>query len=69
MEFVFELLEDLIFVYEEIFWLKECLITAKSLVVFALVWFIMKLDYKEELLLYLATIIGVACIFWEISAI
>lgn len=63
MEFVFELLEDLIFVYEEIFWLKECLITAKSLVVFALVWFIMKLDYKEELLLYLATILGVACIF------
>ncbi len=63
MEFVFELLEDLIFVYEEIFWLKECLTTAKSLIIFALVWFIVKLDHKEELLLYLATIIGVACIF------
>lgn len=63
MEFVFDLLGDLIFIYEEIFWLKECLTTAKSLVVFALVWVIMRLDYKEELLLYLATIIGVACIF------
>lgn len=63
MEFLFDLFEDLIFVYEEIFWLKECLTTLKSLVVFALVWFIVRLDYKEELLLYLAAIIGVACIF------
>src|SRR5574341_2625800 len=64
MEFFIDAIEWLVYIYEEVFWLKECFTTLKYLAVFFIVWLIMKVDYREELLLYLATFIGVACIFF-----
>ncbi|MDO8142226.1 MAG: hypothetical protein Q6358_12060 [Candidatus Brocadiales bacterium] len=64
MELILDSLESLIYVYEEIFWLKECFAILKSLIVFLLVWWIMRLRYRMELILYLGTIVGVACIFF-----
>lgn len=63
MELVIETLESLIYIYEEVFWLKECLTTIKSLFVFLLVWWIVRLEYRAELILYLGTLIGVFCVF------
>jgi hypothetical protein len=64
MELVIETLENLIYIYEEVFWLKECFTTIKSLFVFLLVWWIVRLEYRAELILYLGTLIGVFCIFF-----
>ncbi len=64
MEFILDIIEDLVYIYEEVFWLKECLMTAKSLFIFFLVWLITRLDYREEMFLYLGTFIGVICIFF-----
>ena len=63
MELILDSLESLIYIYEEVFWLKECFAILKSLIVFVLVWWIMRLQYRMTLLLYLGTFIGVACIF------
>ena len=64
MELVIDGIEDLIYIYEEVFWLKECLTALQSLVVFLLVWWIVRFDYRLAFLLYLSTFIGVACIFF-----
>ena len=64
MELILDSLESLIYVYEEIFWLKECFVILKSLIVFLLVWLIARLQYRMELILYLGTIVGVACLFF-----
>ncbi len=64
MELILESLESLIYVYEEVFWLKECFAILKSLIVFILVWWIVRLQYRIELTLYLGTAIGIACIFF-----
>lgn len=64
MELVLDSLESLIYIYEEVFWLKECFAILKSLIVFVLVWWIVRLQYRMTLLLYLGTFIGVACIFF-----
>ena len=63
MELVIDGIEDLIYIYEEVFWLKECLTALQALVVFLLVWWIVRFDYRQAFLLYLSTFIGVACIF------
>ncbi len=63
MELILDSLESLIYIYEEVFWLKECFAILKSLIVFLLVWWIMRLQYRMTLLLYLGTFIGIACIF------
>lgn len=64
MELILDGLESLIYIYEEVFWLKECFAILKSLIVFVLVWWIVRLQYRMILLLYLGTFIGVACIFF-----
>ena len=64
MELVIDGIEDLIYIYEEVFWLKECLTALQALVVFLLVWWIVRFDYRLAFLLYLSTFIGVVCIFW-----
>ena len=64
MELILDSLESLIYIYEEVFWLKECFAILKSLIVFVLVWWIVRLQYRMTLLLYLGTFIGVACIFF-----
>ncbi|MFO0793033.1 MAG: hypothetical protein U0586_03115 [Candidatus Brocadiaceae bacterium] len=64
MELIIDFIEDLIYIYEEVFWLKECFMTLKSIFIFLLVRWIMKLEYKVTLLLYLASFIGIACIFF-----
>ncbi|MCR4321613.1 MAG: hypothetical protein NUV74_14915 [Candidatus Brocadiaceae bacterium] len=64
MELILDSLESLIYIYEEVFWLKECFVILKSLIVFVLVWWIVRLQYRMTLLLYLGTFIGVACIFF-----
>lgn len=64
MELILNSLESLIYIYEEVFWLKECFAILKSLIVFVLVWWIVRLQYRMTLLLYLGTFIGVACIFF-----
>lgn len=63
-EYILDIIESLIYIYEEVFWLKECFMAAKSIFVFFLVWLITKLDYRQELFLYLGAFIGVICIFF-----
>jgi len=55
-------IENLIYVYEEVFWLKECFTVGASLLVFLFVWRIVVLDYGREILLYVSAFIGAACI-------
>lgn len=64
MEQILDGLESLIYIYEEVFWLKECFTILQSLIVFVLVWCAVRLQYRTELILYLGTFIGVACIFF-----
>lgn len=64
MEFILDSIERLIYIYEEIFWLKECLTVFNSILVFALVKWMLRISYREVLFLYLGTFIGVACIFF-----
>ncbi|WKZ19113.1 MAG: hypothetical protein QY310_00805 [Candidatus Jettenia sp. CY-1] len=64
MEFILDSIEGLIYIYEEIFWLKECLTVFKSIIVFALVKWMHKFSYGAEFFLYLGTLIGVTCIFF-----
>lgn len=63
MEVILNFIKNLAYIYEEVFWLKECLTIMESLFVFSVVWLVMKLDYRKELLLYIGTFIGVVCIF------
>ena len=55
-------IDNLIYVYEEVFWLKECFTVGVSLLVFLFVWRIVALDYGREILLYVSAFIGAACI-------
>ncbi|MEK7700207.1 MAG: hypothetical protein AAB332_07365, partial [Planctomycetota bacterium] len=55
-------IENLIYVYEEVFWLKECITVGASLLVFLFVWRIVVLEYDKALLLYASAFIGAACI-------
>ncbi|MGQ3683508.1 MAG: hypothetical protein ACUBOA_00555 [Candidatus Loosdrechtia sp.] len=64
MEFILKDIKDLAYIYREVFWLKECLITLKSLVVFLLVRWMLKLGYKRQVFLYLGAFIGVVCVFF-----
>lgn len=64
MELILDALESLFYIYEEVFWLKECFMTLKSLLVFLLVWWVVRLEYKLTIILYIACFIGVACIFF-----
>ncbi len=64
MELIINFIEDMLYIHEEIFWLKECFMTLKSALIFFLVRWIMKLEHKVTFLLYLASFIGVACIFF-----
>lgn len=64
MGLILDYIEALIYIHEEVFWLKECFTTAKSFVVFLFVWWILKFDFREQLLLYTGATIGVACIFF-----
>ncbi len=64
MELILDAIENLIYIYEEVFWLKECFTTLKSLIVFLLVWFVVRFEYKLTLILYIASFVGVACVFF-----
>lgn len=55
-------IENLIYVYEEVFWLKECFTVSTSLLVFLFVWRSVVQGYGRELLLYMSALIGAACI-------
>lgn len=62
-EVILNFIKNLAYIYEEIFWLKECLTVIESLFVFFLVRLAVKSGYRKELLLYIGMFIGVACIF------
>lgn len=58
-EFILDVLKTLGYIFENIFWLKECFTAGTSLLVFLLARWISKLDYSKTLFLYLGSIIGV----------
>mgnify|MGYP003449716365 CR=1 FL=1 len=63
MEFILQFIESLLYINEEIFWLKECLIAFKSLLIFLFFRWIISWNSRQVVLLCLSTVIGVACIF------
>ncbi len=63
MEFIRHTLQDLLYINEEVFWLKECLIAFKALLIFLFVWWAMSWNSRNIILLCLSTLIGVSCIF------
>ena len=63
MEFILQLIESLLYIHGEVFWLKECLTAFKSLLIFLFFWWIISWNSRQVVLLCLSTIIGVACIF------
>ncbi|MCF6148609.1 MAG: hypothetical protein E3K37_08115 [Candidatus Kuenenia sp.] len=64
MEFITTNFERLIYVYEHIFWLKECLTVLQSAIIFLLVLWILRRKQKIEFLLYLSACIGIACVYF-----
>lgn len=63
MEFILQFIESLLYINEEVFWLKECLIAFKSLLIFLFFRWIISWNSRQVVLLCLSTVIGVACIF------
>ncbi len=63
MEFILQFIESLLYINEDVFWLKECLIAFKSLLIFFFFWWIIRWDSRQVVLVCLSTVIGVACIF------
>lgn len=64
MELILDVIENLIHIYEEVFWLKELIITLQSLIVFVLVWWFVKLSIGRLLLIILSILLGIACTFF-----
>ena len=62
VDFFREGIENLIYIHEEVFWLKECFTVGMSLLVFLFVWKIVVLEYGRDVLLYISAVIGAACI-------
>ncbi|MDR4508228.1 MAG: hypothetical protein MRJ65_08330 [Candidatus Brocadiaceae bacterium] len=63
MEIFLDFIEALIYIHEEIFWLKECITIMQSVAVFSLVRWIVTLRSRAEFLIYLSAVIGVATVF------
>lgn len=63
MEFILQLIESLLYIHGEVFWLKECLTAFKSLLIFLFFWWIISWNSRQVVLLCLSTVIGVASIF------
>ena len=61
MEFVIGGIQNLSYMYEEIFWLKETLLILQSFFVFALVWWFSTLKQRYTLLLTLSAFLGAVC--------
>ncbi|MDR4499505.1 MAG: hypothetical protein MRK02_16545 [Candidatus Scalindua sp.] len=61
MELVIDVIQNLAYVYEEVFWLKEILLIVQSLVVFGLVWWFLTLKHKYTLLISLSAFLGGIC--------
>ncbi|MBM4054163.1 MAG: hypothetical protein FJ264_05720 [Planctomycetes bacterium] len=64
MKFITNNFTHLIYVYEHIFWLKECLTILQSVLIFLLVLWILRRKQKIEFLLYLSACIGIACVYF-----
>lgn len=65
VDFLREGIENLIYIHEEVFWLKECITVGTSLAVFLIVWRIVNLGHSGDLLLYASAFIGVASIYFS----
>jgi hypothetical protein len=63
MELILKDIKYLAYLYKEVFWLKECLTTLLSLVIFLFVRWMLKHGYKRQVFLYLGALIGVLCVF------
>ena len=61
MELVIDGMQNLAYVYEEVFWLKEILLIVQSLIVFGLVWWFPRLKHKYTLLISLSAFLGGIC--------
>ncbi|MCF6157868.1 MAG: hypothetical protein E3K32_04700 [wastewater metagenome] len=64
MEFILEGIKDLAYIYKEIFWLKECLTTIKSFLVFLFARWMLRFSYKKQIFFYLGGVIAVLCVFF-----
>ncbi len=64
MKFITTNFENLIYIYEHIFWLKECLTLLQSGLVFLLVLWILRRKQKIEFLLYLSACMGIVCVYF-----
>ncbi len=56
-----DVINNLSYIYGEVFWLKEALLVLQSFVVFALVWWFATLKQANKLLAFLSALIGIAC--------
>lgn len=63
IELLLDGIEYLFYIYEGVFWLKECFTALQSFAIFLFVRWILRVHHREQLFLYLGAIIGVVCIF------
>ena len=63
MKLILTTIEDLLYIHEEVFWLKECFTAFKSLLIFLFVRWVISWNSRQVVLLFLSANIGVACIF------
>ncbi|MCC7210340.1 MAG: hypothetical protein E3K40_05980 [Candidatus Brocadia sp.] len=63
MEYFRQFIESLLYINEEVFWLKECLIAFKSLLIFLFFWWVISWNSRQVVLACLSTVIGITCIF------
>ncbi|KAA3606936.1 MAG: hypothetical protein D8M57_17120 [Candidatus Scalindua sp. AMX11] len=61
MEFGICVINHLVYIFEEVFWLKETVLLLQSFSVFALVWWFTTLRHRYTLLLFLSAFLGSAC--------
>ncbi len=61
MEFVIDVINNLVYISQECFWLKETLVILQSFIIFALAWWLATLKDKYILLLLLSAFIGSTC--------
>lgn len=63
MELILDTIEGMLYIHGEVFWLKECLTVFKSALIFLFFLWVIRWESRRAVLLFLSTVIGVACIF------
>ena len=63
MDPILDTIEGILYIHGEVFWLKECITAFESALIFLFFRWVISWNSRQAVLLFLSTIIGIACIF------